>query len=1108
MRVPSVAILILLACVIVAGAAEPTYQGNPLADWLKALTGNDPVVRRDAARALGQLGADSPDAVPALVKALGDPDDEVRRLAVASLGEIRPDAKLVIEPLAGALKDRIASVRQQAAVVLGEYGPAAKSALPALVARVRNPGEGGGVRQQASRAIGRIGPEAKEAVPALIGMLDSGDGSMLWWYAAEALAQIGPDALPAVVAILRKPDGSINARAMDAAGRFGRSGAPALRDALKARDPAVQLAAASALVYASPEDAAPARPILDAAVRDPNSIRRSTALNALRHLNFMTKPSVDGLVAALRDPLPAVRSDAATVLADHGAGGRDALPALGEALKDSVPEVQFRAAIAIARIDPDSPESVVGLLKATKDGLHDYQVNQALDRLGRGTLPGLEKALKDDDAHIRGVAALTMVRTDRRTWKTALPALTEWVTASERVRDRNALARVRDLDPPVRTALAKALLLAFEGKGNGPQLDVAETPFGPLFDGPELDALCLALVDAAKERVGSARALEKIRTLGPRAAAAVPGLLAIWKKQREAGREPELGLLQALGAIGPEARGAVPLLVDSLTAEGARRDEVVSTLGKIGPDAKAAVPALVKLLKDKPDAHLLPLLIEALGQIGPAADEAAPLLADLLRQKDGTVHERVIAALPRIGNKSKAVLAALKEFIEAQKPPKPPLAGRAALALLQLDPGSTLACRGVVEAVDQYGNPTLSWRDVEPILKAHPGAVTPSLAEALLDTRLNGHQRALAAVGLRALGPDARGARKSLRVALTDGDRTVRVAAALALATVDPSVVDAVGPLVDALGRPATYSTGYSYEDRKTGTIGGRPGVPALLPRFGKAAVPHLVAALKSSREYQRQGAAEALGDIGPDARDAADELLRVLKEDPNLTVRAAAGLALGQVAPARTEAVAPLLVLLKDPKFDVRVRACQAVGRFGKSARDARETLVELATHERHRVGLRTPALRSLIGIGAEEAVAALGRHLRRPENYEVSPTEDFELIRDLGPRAKPLTEPLRDLLGSRIMHVRIRAARALAHVNPAHLNEVIEVLEPELHHSYWGNRFSAARALEDIGPPAKAAVGVLTKLLKDEHLWVREAAADALKQIDPDAAKAAGVP
>jgi hypothetical protein len=56
---------------------------------------------------------------------------------------------------------------------------------------------------------------------------------------------------------------------------------------------------------------------------------------------------------------------------------------------------------------------------------------------------------------------------------------------------------------------------------------------------------------------------------------------------------------EALGALGPEAKAAVPALIDVLQDEDKYfRSHVALALGKIGREAKAAVPALIKALKD------------------------------------------------------------------------------------------------------------------------------------------------------------------------------------------------------------------------------------------------------------------------------------------------------------------------------------------------------------------------------------------------------------------------------------------------------------------------------------------------------------------------------
>ena len=67
--------------------------------------------------------------------------------------------------------------------------------------------------------------------------------------------------------------------------------------------------------------------------------------------------------------------------------------------------------------------------------------------------------------------------------------------------------------------------------------------------------------------------------------------------------------------IGPEAKEAVPVLIDALKDENIYvRRRAALVLVKIGPEAKAAVPALIDALKDK-DKDVRSNAAEALGEI-------------------------------------------------------------------------------------------------------------------------------------------------------------------------------------------------------------------------------------------------------------------------------------------------------------------------------------------------------------------------------------------------------------------------------------------------------------------------------------------------------------
>jgi HEAT repeat protein len=125
----------------------------------------DEFVRQRAADALGSIGPNAAEAVPALAGALEDPDAVVRSSAAAALGSIGPNAAGAVPALADALKDRNEEVRQRAADALGSIGPNAAGAVPALADALKDRNEE--VRQRAAGALGSIGPNAAEAVMAL-----------------------------------------------------------------------------------------------------------------------------------------------------------------------------------------------------------------------------------------------------------------------------------------------------------------------------------------------------------------------------------------------------------------------------------------------------------------------------------------------------------------------------------------------------------------------------------------------------------------------------------------------------------------------------------------------------------------------------------------------------------------------------------------------------------------------------------------------------------------------------------------------------------------------------------------------------------------------------
>ena len=88
-----------------------------------------------------------------------------------------------------------------------------------------------------------------------------------------------------------------------------------------------------------------------------------------------------------------------------------------------------------------------------------------------------------------------------------------------------------------------------------------------------------------------------------------------------------------------------------------------------------------------------------------------------------------------------------------------------------------------------------------------------------------------------------------------------------------------------------------------------------------------------------RSSAANALGSIGQDAKDAVPDLIIALK-DSDKHIRSSAANALGGIG---KDAVPALITALKDSDKNVRSSAADALGSIGEDAKDAVPTLIDL---------------------------------------------------------------------------------------------------------------------------------------------------------------------
>lgn len=124
------AIGLLLALLLGCGR-KPPYEGRSIAELEAMLNDPNPTVQVQGAFGLSQHGAEARPALPALARALRSSNGLVRQQAARALGEI--GAEDAVPALMAALRDEEWSVRRQSAIALGKIGPAAQAAEPDLI---------------------------------------------------------------------------------------------------------------------------------------------------------------------------------------------------------------------------------------------------------------------------------------------------------------------------------------------------------------------------------------------------------------------------------------------------------------------------------------------------------------------------------------------------------------------------------------------------------------------------------------------------------------------------------------------------------------------------------------------------------------------------------------------------------------------------------------------------------------------------------------------------------------------------------------------------------------------------------------------------------------
>lgn len=568
--------------------------------------------------------------------------------------------------------------------------------------------------------------------------------------------------------------------------------------------------------------------------------------------------------------------------------------------------------------------------------------------------------------------------------------------------------------------------------------------------------------------------------------AAVPQLLVAVQAP---GPEVRRIAIRAIGAIGPDAADAIPMLrALLLDPDSGLQEESAAALAQMG---KPAIPVLAAALKTDDRPMLLQVAsgvgnpwamaagwrdpgvqrrqaIAALGKIGP---DAIDVLLVALEDRYADVREQAASVLGSLGFRDRRIVQPLADRLAD---PDDSVRAQASWALNVLRPDARLLLPALKKAVKD-DNVAIRLQTVDFLGKAGTAAV-PLLLDALRDKDPKVQRQAVGA--LRVLDVDDETMLRAVTPLLKDDDATVR-----------------------------QYAVG-------------------VLHRCGPGAVPLLMTALKDNNESVRQQVVLALQSVGADEKLLRPALLEALKDgDP--FVRAGTLGALTRFGPS---AIPQLSEALKDRSPLVRKVAATALGRFDLKVAPlliaalqddddqvwdaARKSLIGLAAENKKLLPLIVQALKSdnkNVRIGAAYVMERFGSdavpYLVETMKDDPQPSVQWaavDTIDTIGLPARKALLPLAEVAANPNSTVKMRdgaiAAMLKMHGLDLYRTEPVKAVPELLELLAERNatvRWSAALTLGAIGPPAKDAIPALTKALKDPSTSVSQTAQYALRRI-----------
>lgn len=487
------------------------------------------------------------------------------------------------------------------------------------------------------------------------------------------------------------------------------------------------------------------------------------------------------------------------------------------------------------------------------------------------------KCLKDEDSNVRYKAVFTLGRLGV-TSDAAMDGLLNALSDREENVQQTAAEVLENFGTPGKESLPAIGRLA--NNGTPTQRSVALKLMGRMGE---------PAAQNFKELLRKANTLDQIELiqaiaqLGKGAKPLLPDLGAIMVKNRFWDAQEELiATFKKCDKDGADGLASVlktlhdPKMPETFAPNDDRSLILLKAIGDIGPDAKGTVPLLIELLKERES--LQPATLDALGGIGPAASDAIPFVESLVKN-------------PK--DKNDPAVIALRRMGKVVGPPAPPL-GYKELEELNGNPDKASKEIARIIACFEKGDEDLRLLAAETLKNVGVKAVGHLRASL---THKDANVRFGCLQALAFLHKDAASAVDDVLARVEDGNANVRYKAVYALGKLgvhsdavfagvikalddkDPGVTETALDVLDAMGTPPKAALPSLAKLATRGVDPVSLSALNLLAKMGEPAVPTFRELLKKKNVNERQLVIQAMVPLGANAKVLTPELLSIVTE-------------------------------------------------------------------------------------------------------------------------------------------------------------------------------------------------------------------------------------